>query len=140
MAVSRKKPCSICRRWFLPDPRIGERQRACHRRECQVARRKKAQAAWCAKNPNYFIARRMQARSSLEKPVEPLRMAAPLSGLPWDLAQDEFGVQGTDFIGVMARLLRQAAQDELKAHVIDCIRVVGTHAHSDPKDEMRLGP
>jgi hypothetical protein len=37
----------------------------------------------------------------------------PLSRLPWDLAQDEFGVKGADFIGVMGTLLHDAAQDEL---------------------------
>jgi hypothetical protein len=67
-------------------------------------------------------------------------MAAPLSRLPWDLAQDEFGVQGSDFIGVMGKLVLQAAQDEIKAHVVECVMVIGTHAHPEPKDEMRLGP
>ena len=40
-------------------------------------------------------------------------MRPPLSRLPWDLAQDEFGVKGADFIGVMGTLLQGAAQDEL---------------------------
>ena len=26
---SRKKPCSFCGHWFVPDPRVGARQRAC---------------------------------------------------------------------------------------------------------------
>src|SRR2546428_11076117 len=60
MADARKRPCCICRRWFRPDPRIGSRQRACGRPECQVARRKKKQKAWRERNPDYFIARRIQ--------------------------------------------------------------------------------
>ena len=139
MGVSRKKPCTICRRWFVPDPRIGKRQRAC-KAECQAARRKKVQAAWRAKNPTYFIGRRIQERSAQEDAPGPLRLPPPLSQLPWDLAQSEFTVQGADFIGVMGTVLLRAAQSEIKAHVADCNRVSGTHANSEAKAEMQLGP
>jgi hypothetical protein len=30
---------------------------------------------------------------------------APLTRLPWDLAKDEFGAQGADFLGAFGRLL-----------------------------------
>jgi hypothetical protein len=111
MPDARKRPCTICRRWFRPDARVGMRQGACRRPECQAARRKKTQAAWRARNPDYFIARRIQNRGSQERAREPLRLPAPLSQLPWDIAQDEFGVQGAAFIGVMGRLLLRTAQD-----------------------------
>ncbi len=39
MPEARKRPCSICRRWFRPDPRVGDRQHACTKPECQTARR-----------------------------------------------------------------------------------------------------
>jgi hypothetical protein len=42
-------------------------------------------------------------------------MRAPLDRLPWDVAQDEFGVQGADFIGIFGQLLLMAAQDEITA-------------------------
>lgn len=105
MPDSAKKPCCICRRWFRPNPRIGTRQRACGRPECQTARRKKTQSAWRTRNPDYFIARRIQARGTSAQPPEPLRLPPPLTRLPWDIAQDEFGVKGADFIGVMGTLL-----------------------------------
>jgi len=110
MPDARKKPCSICRRWFRPDPRIGPRQRACGKADCQAARRQKTQAGWRARNPDHDIARRMQERSTKEQRPEPLRLPPPLSRLPWDLAQDQFGVQGADFIGVLGKVLRHSAQ------------------------------
>lgn len=112
MPDTRKKPCSICRRWFRPDPRVGARQRACRKPDCQAARRKKTQAAWCAGNPDYFIARRIQVRGTLARASAPLHLRSALSRLPWDIAQDEFGVKGADFIGVMGTLLLSAAQDQ----------------------------
>src|SRR6266566_129626 len=80
------RPCRICRRWFRPDPRVGARQRACSNPSCQKARHQQAQARWCARNPDYFIARRIDARSLSNQPPEPLRLRPPLSRLPWDLA------------------------------------------------------
>ena len=122
MPVAQKRPCTICRRWFRPDPRIGTRQRACRNPKCQTARRKKTQAAWRAKNPDYYIARRIQASGSQERGVEPLRLPEPLSRLPWDIAQDEFGAQGADFLGVMGTVILGAAQDKTRAYLIDSTR------------------
>jgi len=33
-----KRPCRICRHWFEPDPRVGQRHRVCDRAECQRER------------------------------------------------------------------------------------------------------
>lgn len=39
----RKRPCRICRRWFDPHPRVGDRQRVCSKPECQRERHRR----WC---------------------------------------------------------------------------------------------
>jgi len=52
-AKPRKRPCSICRKWFLPDVRQAGRQKTCgpecsrklHRRNC---------SEWNRKNTAYF--------------------------------------------------------------------------------------
>src|SRR2546430_14159121 len=119
MADARKRPCCICRRWFRPDPRIGSRQRACGRPECQVARRKKKQKACRERNPDYFIARRIQDRSRQERCPEPLRLPPPLSRLPWDIAQSQFGIEGADFSGILGTFLLRAAQSQFRAYFID---------------------
>jgi hypothetical protein len=67
-------------------------------------------------------------------------MPDPLSQLPWDVAQDEFGVQGADFIGVMGTLLLRAAQDEIRGYFIDSKVVAGLHGQVVVQDQMRIGP
>ena len=118
-----KRPCCICRHWFVPDRRVGRRQRACSATACQVARRAKTQATWRRRNPDYFIAHRLQRRRvKAEDPkaeVPPLVLPPPLSRLPWDLAQDAFGVVGTDFLGHLGRVLLGAVQDQKAGQVID---------------------
>ncbi|MEA3416175.1 MAG: hypothetical protein U9R02_08490 [Thermodesulfobacteriota bacterium] len=34
-AKPRKRPCRVCRRWFLPDGRLKNRQKTCGNPECQ---------------------------------------------------------------------------------------------------------
>lgn len=119
MPEARKRPCSICRRWFRPDPRIGSRQRACRNPDCQISRRKKKQKAWREAHPDYFAARRILDRSTGDRAPEPLRLGPPLNQLPWDIAQSQFGIQGADFIGLFGQVLLNAAQSQFKAYVAD---------------------
>src|ERR1035437_9988940 len=127
MPEARKRPCTICRRWFRPDPRIGARQRACNAPQWQTARRQKTLASWRDLNPCYAIAWRIDRRATqLPQPPEPLRLPGPLDQLPWEFANDQFGAQGADFIGVMGALILQAAKDQLSPYLIDPTRFTGT--------------
>ena len=40
------KHCEFCGRFFVPDPRVGNRQRSCFRPECQEARKRASKRAW----------------------------------------------------------------------------------------------
>ena len=131
-----KRPCCICRRWFRPNPRVGSRQRACGRPECQAARRVQTQRNWRESCPDYFTARRIRERGEQDRPPEPLRLPPPLSQLPWDIAQDEFGVQGTDFIGILSTVLLRVAQDQFKAYSLDKTGLAGTLAPKAAQDQI----
>jgi len=137
MPDARKRPCTICRRWFRPDPRVGSRQRACGNPECQVARRVETQRNWRESRPDYFTARRIRERGERDRPPEPLRLPPPLSRLPWDIAQDQFGVQGTDFVGILSTVLLRSAQDQFKAYSTDNKGLADTLALKVRKDQIR---
>jgi hypothetical protein len=119
MPKVRKKPCRICRRWFHPDARVGERQRACGKPECQTARRQKTQADWRKRNPDYPIGWRLDQRAAQTPPPEPLRFPVPLNQLPWEFAKDQFGTQAADFIGALSRLLLRTAKDQIRPYLLD---------------------
>ena len=139
MPVARKRPCCICHRWFRPDNRVGSRQRACSKPACQSSRRRKKQASWRSRNPDYFAGRRIQVRGSSGGAPEPLRLPSPLNQLPWDIAQSEFGVQGADFIGVMGTLLLHSAQSQLKAYRIDSNADAATLLHLAAQSQIEPG-
>ena len=140
MPEARKRPCTICRRWFRPDPRVGERQRACGKPDCQKARRQKTQADWRRRNPDYATAYRLQQRTVKTDPAaDPLRMTTPLNQLPWDVAKDQFGAQGADFLGVLGALLLRTKKDRFRTYIADSASVVGTLPASWQKTSREPG-
>lgn len=66
-------------------------------------------------------------------------MPPPLSRLPWDIAKDEFGIEGTDFIGIFGRVLLGAAKDEIGSQVREMAMEFRKHPPGDVKDEIRAG-
>ena len=51
------KRCLFCGRYFTPDYRVKEKQKACRHPDCRKARKKEAQRQWCEKNAGYFQGR-----------------------------------------------------------------------------------
>jgi len=122
----RKRPCTICRRWFQPDARIGARQRACNTPACGAALRKKTQAEWRNRNPDYAAVWRCDQRANQHNPPpKPPRIPAPLDKLPWNVAKDEFGPQAADFIALISILILRAAKDEILAYLADSTGLPG---------------
>jgi hypothetical protein len=110
----RRKPCRYCRKWFLPDSRVGERQRACSSETCQQQRRQHTQREWRARHPDYDVARRILAKCAQLAEAELPRPAplSPLHRLPWDLAQDAMGIKASVFIEEFGKVLAAWAQDQ----------------------------
>lgn len=63
-------------------------------------------------------------------------MPPPLSRLPWDLAKDEFGGQGADFIGAFGRLLVLVAKDEMRTHGVEITTESGGLSQGVAKAEI----
>ena len=130
-----KKPCCICHRWFLPDPRVGDRQRACQRPECQKARKAKSQARWLALNPEYFVKRRIQQRNKADTP-DPPRVPAPLQLIPWAELQGEIEGKATDIVAQIAKVLLSAVKDEIRQYRQDIIDELRRLLPRSEKDEI----
>ena len=77
------KRCQFCGRFFMPDYRVGERQKACRRAECRQARKRLAQQSWCAKNPGYFQGRYPYVKECRLRKKGAVRPSAP------EMIQDE---------------------------------------------------
>jgi hypothetical protein len=53
----RQSRCRYCGRFFVPDPRVGNRQKSCGREECRVKLKRESQKKWVEANPGYFWGR-----------------------------------------------------------------------------------
>lgn len=60
--ILRKRPCRICRKWFLPNPHVKEKQQTCGRAECRRELHSRACAAWHKRNPDYNGETRLKLR------------------------------------------------------------------------------
>jgi len=52
-----QKRCICCGRFFIPDCRVGGRQKSCKLKKCQKKRKKLSQKSWVEKNQDYFKGR-----------------------------------------------------------------------------------
>ena len=61
----KSKVCIICKENFVPDPRVGVRQKVCNKTYCKLQRKKRAQQQWVRKNPGYFKGRYPQLKEQI---------------------------------------------------------------------------
>jgi len=118
-AVCKKRPCRICRRWFMPNPRLKKRQRTCGDPQCKTEWHKRKCAEWNKNNPDYFRANYLQKKingvissdktSSLISPKSRLK-----SGLPLEVVQEVFSLQHVIIIEYFGQLLFKRFQEVIK--------------------------
>jgi len=129
---SKKRPCKICRKWFLPDPRVGDRQKTCGAPECQRKWHTKKCAEWnrkhriCSKE-NYLSAKLAlavdekngtqgsSAASTPSKSRVPVSRPGLFSQLPRSVIEEVIGCQHLVIIEYIAQLLFRSVQEVIRA-------------------------
>ena len=51
---TRKRPCRVCKRWFIPHPRLKDRQKTCGDQQCQREWHRRKCEQWNHSNVDYF--------------------------------------------------------------------------------------
>ena len=51
---TRKRPCRVCKRWFIPHPRLKDRQKTCGDPQCQREWHRRKCEQWNHNNVDYF--------------------------------------------------------------------------------------
>ena len=101
-----KRPCRVCRKWFLPDGRLKNRQKTCGNPECQREWHRKKCAEWNKKNEEYFRTNYLQKKLEAAKSLEPNLCKSRLkTGLPLKFVQEVIGIQHLIIIEYLAQLL-----------------------------------
>jgi hypothetical protein len=116
--MSRPRPCRVCKKWFRPDRRVGDRQGTCGAADCQRERHRRACAEWHRWNPDYDREDRLRDRLK-EKPagLAPLS-APPMSYLDRAAARDAVGLEVVVLLEVVSKLLWSALRDAVAVQSI----------------------
>jgi len=140
---SNKRPCRICRKWFTPDPRLGDRQKTCGKEECKRKWHAKKCAEWNKKNRSYFQAiylgnklesSKTPSQSDTRPPpssnpdkTAPIRPPSSRSTpqLPGDVIQDVIGVQLLIIIEYVVQLLVRSFKEVIRAQPVEIQREIG---------------
>ena len=120
-AICKKRPCRICRRWFMPNPKLKDRQKTCGDNQCKREWHRRKCKEWNKKNSDYFRADYLQKKleAASVKPSKSLQLRSRLkSGLPMGYVQEVIGIQHLIIIEYLAQLLVRRFQEALRGQVV----------------------
>ena len=139
---SNKRPCRICRKWFTPDPRLGDRQKTCGKETCKRKWHAKKCSEWNKKNRSYFQAIYLSSKlESSKTPSQSDNRPPPSSNpdkncpirppssrstpqLPGDVIQDVIGVQPLIIIEYVVQLLVRSFKEVIRAQPVEIQRKI----------------
>jgi hypothetical protein len=127
----RKRPCRVCRRWFMPNAKVKGRQMTCGDKACQREWHRRTCRAWNKNNAAYFRANYLQkklnaasesvktstaTRAKRDAALSTGRPHNPL--LPLDVVQEVISVQQFVIIEYFGQLLIRRFQEALRRKLI----------------------
>lgn len=116
--VCRKRPCRICRRWFMPNPRLKDRQMTCGDPGCKREWHRRKCAEWNKNNADYFKANYLQRKMEDGSSKLPLTTRSRFnSGLPLGYVQEVISIQHLIIIEYFGQLLYRRFQEVIRRQV-----------------------
>ena len=113
--MHRKRPCRICRQWFRPHPRAGERQHVCSRADCQRERHRRACQRWRQGEAPAERVHRLRQRIRVD--ADGRQAAGPGPRLSWDVVRDAVGLEVAVILEEISRLLEDIVRDAVQRQV-----------------------
>lgn len=133
----KKRPCRICRKWFAPNPRVGDRQKTCGAKECQDKWHAKKCSQWNRQNRACFqatnLSKKLQAVQHQEtapgNPPLQLPKSDIFSKLPQEVIQEVIGAQQFVIVTYLSRVLLRSVQEMICMQHADILEEVKRLPH-----------
>ena len=131
----KKRPCKICRKWFAPHPRLGDRQKTCGSKECQKKWHKKKCAQWNRQHRASFqatyLSKKLQAvqDQAIGKPPPQLQKSTIFLKLPQEVIQEVISVQQLIIAEYLSQVLLRSVQEVIRVQHADILREVKQLPH-----------
>jgi len=127
----KKRPCRICRRWFMPNAKLKDRQKTCGARQCQREWHRKKCEEWNRNNLDYFRANYLQKKlTAASQSARASKTTQPGSKvqlsrrhhlkvrLPLDVVQEVISIQQVVIIEYFGQLLFRRFQEVIRGQVV----------------------
>lgn len=138
--MRQKRPCGICRRWFLPNARSGKRQKVCSEAACQRERHRRACRDWHARNPSYDREERLRSRLRKAE-TTPMVVADPLPlRIDAKVARDAVGMEVHVVVEEIGKVLVEWMRDAVLAQAFVITRESPKHALVAARDGIGAEP
>jgi len=138
--MRRKRPCRVCGKWFMPSPRVGERQRVCGCASCQRERHWRNCQTWRERNRDYEREGRLRSRLVREPSAE-TSSVAPRAEVDWSAARDLVGLEVVVILQLMLEVLLRSPRDlvgrQVPGIMEKCVREVETSSQDEIGGESR---
>ena len=134
--MTRKRPCRICRRWFIPHPRAGDRQRVCGAPECQRERHRRACANWRDREAAAEQTHRLRQRIRAHPGGVGGAAVAAEQRVHWDAVRDAVGIQLAVIIEEITKVLGDWVRDAVGRQVAVNARQFPGEMVAAPRDDM----
>lgn len=103
-AKMRMKPkCRVCKRYFLPNRRAGDRQKTCGDPACQCERHAAACKAWRMHNQDYHRKEGIRKKLFKNQPTNFRGLTNLHARINWDWVRDAFGVELAELLEEIVR-------------------------------------
>lgn len=134
--MRRKRRCRICRRWFIPHPRAGERQHVCSAASCQRERHRRACARWREREAEAERGHRLRQRIRAEARVQPEAVGTVRAHVAWAAVRDAVGLEVSVVIEEILRLLEVAVRDAGSRQAAEKTTTLGPEVAGGRRDDM----
>lgn len=138
--MRRKRPCRVCRKWFMPDRRAGARQKVCGSSACQVERHRRACESWRHRHRDYDRERRLREHVRVEVEPAPARpVLDPLPEIAWPRVRDAVGLEVYVIVEETAKVLAAWTRDAVGLQAFGIIGGSAQHEGPRPRDAIADG-
>lgn len=105
------RPCRVCRKWFHPDRKVGNRQHVCGAPACQREWHRRNCAKWHKACPGLEKEARFEERLVESDPAKQDRLADPLEAIDWPFAKGAIDLKIVALVRETGKVILRRARD-----------------------------
>jgi len=109
--VVKPRPCRVCRKWFQPDSKVGNRQHVCGSAACQRELHRRNCAGWHRRNPGLEKETRFEERLVESDQATQERLPDPLEAIDWPFAKEVIDLKTVILIRETGKVILQRVRD-----------------------------